>query len=446
MLSEEDFESALAVIMDTRKFLERNAVDFDSVLPSASPIDARLAGINSVVEQARLVIKAESSSVEELQTSDMSMLPFPRSKYDNEVELVIEKTIRAYSDGSATRLTEAEVDLKPYEGLPVHFDILALMGVNRNEAVFCQLLTWLLTPGNSHGVGDAFLRLFLARLGITSHGRIFDYSQTLNAEVISEVTWDVPNNEPFRRINEQDDQEASDKSRRLRVDILVVVQGYVIPIEVKVYASESIYEFHGERWSQAALYGEMWRLMLEAYRGSLRVDADADAPTPPSLFTTWKGALRKCIAANPGLQYRGHYFDGGRASVIPVLIHPRHQCRTKDQRMGERDDEHGLQVRHIDWLDIDRMLYCLSRDRDIQSGRLDLIRSFRTTILRLATGTDLVSKIEDLRLRIAEPALIRRFPLASSASLDAALKELNHVDTCCDEAMINKIKGKNHYG
>ena len=152
--------------------------------------------------------------------------------------------------------------------------------------------------------------------------------------------------------------------------------------------------------------------------------------------------MEKCIRANKVLQRRGSFFDGGRAAVVPVLIHPRHHCISSNECMGKRKFEHNLPVRHIDWLDIDQMLYRLCIERDMQSGRLDLIRSFRTTILRLATGIDLVSKIEDLRLRIAEPTLIRRFPVASSASLDAALAELNHVDSCCDATVIEKLGGR----
>lgn len=443
MDSEGEIECILSIIHDVRVAIYPSSIIAHRVTLNAfEEFDVYLVGVVNVVEEARKAIHGEGDSLEESCLDGTIGFPSPVEDVEK-FQAIIDKTVFLYSETSANRLREAETVLKPYEGLPVHFDILSLMGVDRSEAVFCQLLMWLLTPESSHGVGDAFLRLFLARLGVACQGRLFDYSQSLNAEIISEVSWDIPSDELFQPIYEQTSQQESEKSRRLRVDILIMVQGYIIPVEVKVYASESLYKFNDKTWAQAALYGEMWRLMLKAYRSSLKVDKNTSLSHSSSL-QGWRGAWDKCIRANKGLQRSRHFFDAGRAAVVPVLIHPRHQCISKHEYMGERKYEHGLPVRHIDWLDIDQMLYRLCIDRDLQSGRLDLIRSFRTTILRLATGIDLVSNIEDLRLRIAEPALTRRFPVASSASLDVALAELNHVDSCCDETVYEKPGGRIH--
>ncbi|MBO6883050.1 MAG: PD-(D/E)XK nuclease family protein [Marivita sp.] len=443
MDSKGEIERILSIISDVRVAIDPSIVIAHRVTSSAfEKTDKYLDGVVKVVEEARKVINGEGDSLEASYLDGAIGFPSPAEDI-KKFHAIIDKTVLLYSETSANRLREAETVLKPYEGLPVHFDILSLMGVDRSETVFCQLLLWLLTPESSHGVGDAFLRLFLARLGVDCQGRLFDYSQSLNAEIVSEVSWDIPNGELFQPLYEQTSQQKSEKSRRLRVDILIMVQGYIIPVEVKVYASESLYKFNDQTWAQAALYGEMWRLMLEAYRSSLRFDKNTSS-SHFSSFQGWRGAWEKCTRANKGLERSKHFFDAGRAAVVPVLIHPRHQCISKHEYMGERKYEHGLPVRHIDWLDIDKMLYRLCIDRDLQLGRLDLIRSFRTTILRLATGIDLVSNIEDLRLRIAEPALTRRFPVASSASLDVALAELNHVDSCCDEAVYEKLGGRIH--
>jgi len=383
--------------------------------------------IAAVVYQARRVVEEGACARAAELDTEPGKAPSPRQLMLEQARTVISETVRSYSDWSAKRLAAASPMLEPFDGLPVQFDILSLMGVDGNEAVFCRLLAWLLDPTGSHGVGDHFLRLFLARLGVACHGRILDYGRPLYAEVVSELSWDVPSEEPFKRVEEHDEPlTPPGRSRKLRVDILLIVPGYVIPIEVKVYARESRYAFRGETWQQAALYGRMWELMLDAQRS-----AASPHHAQPAISSAWPLALRNCLDACAGLRDRAHYLDGGRATVVPVLIHSRHRCANYDQPIGQRTNEHGLAVLHLRWLDIDRMLHRLSQSRDLQAGRLDLIRSFRTTILRLATGTNLVSHIEDLRLRIAEPTLTRRFPIASTATLKTAIRSLEHVDTCC---------------
>lgn len=437
----EELEYILSIIHDVRVAIDPSSVnEYREESDEFEKLDEHLVSVTKVVNEARKAIYGENESLERSHLDET--IGFPSLVEDIEkIQAIIDETVFLYTETSANRLKEAETVLRPYEGLPVHFDILSLLGVNRNESVFCQILMWLLTSKGSHGVGDAFLRLFLARLGVDCQGRLFDYSQSLNAEIISEVSWDIPSDEFFQPLQDKAAPQETEKSRRLRVDILIMVHGYIIPVEVKVYASESLYIYNDKTWTQAALYGEMWRLMLEVYGSSLKFDKNTSLSNSPSVGG-WRVAWEKCMRANKGLQRSRQFFDAGRAAVVPVLIHPRHQCISKDEYMGKRKYEHGLPVRHIDWLDIDQMLYRLCVDRDLQSGRLDLIRSFRTTILRLATGIDLVSNIEDLRLRIAEPALTRRFPVASSSSLDVALAELNHVDSCCDETVFEKLGGK----
>lgn len=437
----EELERILSLVNDVLVAIDPISVsEHHEESDKVEKFDEHLMSVIKIVDEARQAIYGEGESLDGSYSDGMIGLPSPVEDIAK-IQAIIDDTVFLYAETSANRLKEAETVLRPYEGLPVHFDILSLLGVNRSESVFCQLLMWLLTSKGSHGVGDAFLRLFLARLGVDCQGRLFDYSQSLNAEIVSEVSWDIPSDVFFQPIQDKAAQQETEKSRRLRVDILIMVHGYIIPVEVKVYASESLYKYNGKTWTQAALYGEMWRLMLDAYGSSLKFDKNTSVSNSPSL-DGWRLAWEKCIRANKGLQRSREFFDAGRAAVVPVLIHPRHQCISKHEYMGKRKYEHGLPVRHIDWLDIDQMLYRLCVDRDLQSGRLDLIRSFRTTILRLATGIDLVSNIEDLRLRIAEPALTRRFPVASSSSLDVALAELSHVDSCCDETVFEKLGGK----
>lgn len=426
MASRSQIEAALYVVETSKKAVGITSSLQSKADPQTFEIDPFVFKVRTVISKALVAINADQKApadtgaagkVQEIPTCDHLV---------RKANLIVTQTIRAYTDWSAQRLAEAEVHLRPYEGLPVQFDILSLMNIDDNEAVFCQLLSWLLKPEGSHGLGDAFLRLFLARLGISGNGRVFDFSKPLKAEVTTEVSWDVPKEEYFFTEDYSDANEVVKNARRLRVDILLIIQGYVIPIEAKVYAKESLYQFRGEKWAQAALYGRMWQLMLHARADPSNLSGKESDP-----FIHWEQTLRKCVDATPALYDKLHFLDNGRAEVVPVLIHPRGQCRTKSQPMGKRQHEHGLPVWHMRWLDIDRILYRLCCDRDLQAGRLDLIRSFRTTILRLGASANLVTKIEDLRLRMAEPALTRRFPIESSASLRLALADLTQVDTCC---------------
>jgi len=349
-----------------------------------------------------------------------------RDDFAEKAQLIVTKTIRTYSKWSSVRLAEAEDILKPYLGLPVQFDLISLLGLSGNEAVFCRLLAWLLNPEESHGLGDAFLRLFLAHLGLSAHGSIFDFARPIKAAVTTEVSWDVPKGEDFFSTDTSDQSRTEGNARRLRVDILLLIQGFVIPIEAKIYAKESLYKFRGEEWAQAALYGKMWQLMLKANSDMKNNNAKLDHK-----YLNWNSTLKKCVEVSSGLHDKLHLLDNGRAEVVPVLIHPTGLCRNADKEMGTRQYEHGMKVWHVSWLEIDRILYRLCRDRDLQAGRLDLIRSFRTTILKLGAKSNLVARIEDLRLRMAEPTLTRRFPIQSSSSLKAALFDLKESDKCC---------------
>lgn len=432
MASRSQIEAAVYVVQASKKAVGITSSLQGKVDPHIFEIDPFIFKVKTVISKALMAIKADKKTSVDTGTAGKIQESQTYDHLARKANSIVKKTIRTYTDWSAQRLSEAEVHLRPYEGLPVQFDILSLMNIDGNEAVFCRLLSWLLMPEGSHGLGDAFLRLFLARLGISGNGRVFDFSKPLKAEVTTEVSWDVPKEEHFFTEDYSDSNEVGRNARRLRVDILLIIQGYVIPIEAKVYAKESLYQFRGKKWAQAALYGRMWHLMLHARADPRNLSRKESEP-----FLHWEDTLRKCIDATPALYEKLHFLDNGRAEVVPVLIHPRGQCRTKGQPIGKRQHEHGLQVWHMRWLDIDRILHRLCRDRDLQAGRLDLIRSFRTTILRLGASANLVTKIEDLRLRMAEPALTRRFPIESSASLRLALADLTQVDTCC--AVTNDI-------
>lgn len=415
--------TALSLVAKARKVLEFRHTSGSHGGPNDQSSDLKISRIKGLLKSATAAISVARGDLEESALNFSASFPKQSDTVNRFTVEIIEKTKNIYRSYNKKQLSEAEGLLKPYQGLPVQFDILSLMKVNNTESVFCQLLSWLLDPNGTHGLNDAFLRLFIARLDFPEPDRIFDFSKPLEAEVMTEVSWDIPSEKPLSTWKDK-----GENIRRLRVDILILVHGYAIPVEIKVKSEEQLYEFEGKKWSQAALYGEMWNSMLNADKCSSK--------------QVWKTALRKCIDTKK-LRHLMYYLNGGRVSVIPVLVHSTLNCLNSKQKIGERDNEHGLPVRHIPWLDIDGMLYRLCRDCDLQAGRLDLIRSFRTTILRL--DNDTVKQIQDLRLRVTEPALAHRFPLESSANLEALLTALNERADCCRlEHEITMTRRKNY--
>ena len=213
-LSMAQSERILGLIADVRDCLEPAGGSGNATVDEAQSAASPEVEFDLVIQTAKAALRAERSAAAEVRSPASPVAARSSAVSVRAAARVLEETILSYSNWSARRLAQAEGHLRPFEGLPVDFDILALMGVDASESAFCHLIAWLLDPEGSHGMGDAFLRLFLARLGLSLRGRVFDYSRRLSAEVLTEVSWDVPGNESFRRIEEEEDFEESKKTCR----------------------------------------------------------------------------------------------------------------------------------------------------------------------------------------------------------------------------------------
>jgi hypothetical protein len=60
-------------------------------------------------------------------------------------------------------LADAAATLARYDGLPVEANLLSIIRRDEDELCHSAVLAWLLTPDESHGLGDAMLRHLLAR-------------------------------------------------------------------------------------------------------------------------------------------------------------------------------------------------------------------------------------------------------------------------------------------
>ena len=117
------------------------------------------------------------------------------------------------------------------------FNIFSVQGVFDDEVKICRLLRELLDPLGSHGQGDIFLRLFLHKVlkTETDNFRDIDYDR---ASVTRE--------------------ELIDNGKR--IDLVVRVGSRIIPIEVKIYATDQYrqcydyYKYVSKRDSNAIIY------------------------------------------------------------------------------------------------------------------------------------------------------------------------------------------------
>ncbi len=339
---------------------------------------------------------------------------------------VVRRARTCYRTQTLASLETAEELVQRFAGLPVRFDILSTLRVETSESIYRDVLAWLLRPDETHGLGDQFLRRFLARLGISGRGVIFDFTRQVPAATLRELSWTIPASEDFALINESTVGGSARHQRRLRVDLLVLIPGTIIPIELKVHASESEYRFRDRLWHQAALYGRMFELMLSSLR-------DASRPKPNLLERTedgWRSALQEMLASQEVLRQHKQFLQGGDARVVPVLVHPRKCCLTAEQPIGRRKGEHKRMVRHVRWLDIESMVADLVENADIEAPQHNVLQSFRTAILRFAGESDLVDVLEDLRLRVAQPGLVARFPVEYADHLEDALAQIIEIETC----------------
>lgn len=343
----------------------------------------------------------------------------------NRFNQVISEVRECFRSEAVASIDSARELVNRFAGLPVRFNVFEALALQQSEAAYQSMLAWLLTPGESHGVGDSFFRYFLALIGISDRGRIFEFNRPLSAVVMEEVSWDVPTDEDFAPLGAG---AMSAKSYRLRVDILVILPGTVIPIELKVKATESLYRFRKMKWNQTALYAEMFRSMLQAKKeGNIALSEVKDVANS---LTGWSRSLRQVLDSTPSPSVSEAYLNQGNARILPVLIHPRNSCVVRSQRIGEREGEHGWPVRHVRWLDVQYVVERLIQEQDFEGPQRNILQSFRSTILGSAAEDSLLQVVEDLRLRVSDRRLIERFPVEYTLRLEEANNAINCVDEC----------------
>jgi hypothetical protein len=263
---------------------------------------------------------------------------------------------------AARALASAHVDeayqhldrlLHRYEGIPARPNAFSLLEQQTLERPHQVVLAWLLDPTESHGLGDSFLRCFLARSGDPVAAARAAEHEPLSAQVFCEVA--LPEG---------------------RLDVLVVCRELVLSIEVKVFSAEHPLQVAGRDLPQSVAYAEQLR----------------------------DPAIRDDVLG----RYGATRLVGRRPHVLGVLV--RRRFDAEESIFGNSEDDVGREsATVIDWLEVDdAVATCLSRVETPASARHFLL-AFRTTLLETsgAEPPPLVT-IERARVFVDMPVLRRR--------------------------------------
>lgn len=177
--------------------------------------------------------------------------------------------VRRHSEAA---FEDARARLAAYDGLPIRFNPLDVLGVGHREASYSNLLAWLLNPDADHGLGDRFLKRFLASVGST---RLLSFAAS-HAPVEAVVHREAKIDTGF-------------------VDILLVLRRHLVPIECKVFSVEGSHMEDGMRVSQTQYYRQRLEA-VETRSACLKMPVDrALAGTRPDItgvYVRRRGAAR----------------------------------------------------------------------------------------------------------------------------------------------------------
>lgn len=155
-------------------------------------------------------------------------------------QLSVEQAIALLDDATEVVVRDAPATsarlralTRVFKGVPASPNPWRILGMERNEVRFTQVLSWLMSPLEDHGIGDLFLRGFLLRLASPRARQLA--RQNAQLEVTAHPEFQFVNGIP---------------------DLVLVFDDLVVVVEVKIDAPlHSIrYDKRGERVPQTTAY------------------------------------------------------------------------------------------------------------------------------------------------------------------------------------------------
>ncbi len=356
--------------------------------------------------------------------SDADAPNLPVSVTPQQVTALLREVSRLYERAATERLAAAGPMLARFDGIPQPINILDIMRKGHSETAFCGVLAWLLDSEGSHGLGDAFVRHFLASVGITHRGLIMTSRKPLRSATSVEVSL------PSSVVRTPDTDER--RSGMVRIDVLLALDGLLIPIEAKVDASQTKLFVPGLKrhrnsddqmlWQSAAYVAGLYRLWKASPpAGHASKAAPWDEHVVSRFGPLGKEALDR---RNRGLRIRG------------VLLHLPGAC---DPALDRRPMERSFAPRHVNWLDVDAMLFhVLQAQRPREDVRF-VLASFRTAVVahiaEIATrdhDLDIPALLANLRVMHAHPRIVGKDPVRNHEIVAGLANSLTRTDACAD--------------
>lgn len=251
-------------------------------------------------------------------------------------------------------LLEATQRLDDFDGLPVSFNPMLILGAEESERSHQAVYAWLLDPEGDHGLGDGMVRRLIWRcVGPAWRQRLLD-PRPIQARVFREV-----------------------QLRAGRLDVLVVASQLVIGVELKVNDKEHAIEDGGYSFWQTRYYREL-----------------LERPT-----------LRWDVLTRLGVEVAE--LAGAAPRVVMALL--------RRQGADEAQDRRSLT---LSWLEVDADLVSTMRRSDVSPHVMPFLRAFRSTTLAYSGSTSSpLEDVQRLRLLVDIPALRRADPLATFFTL-----------------------------
>lgn len=224
------------------------------------------------------------------------------------MNLLISDLVRIVQDDEAQRLAV----------LLDHFNPFEVLRIGHYELRHTNTLAWLLDPSGNHGLGEAFLRAVVQRLGAQQGdmnlAHLFetaaDRAVTLRREVpLSKLIKAAPKSERLGMEDRGEPDEATEvhntEVREGAIDILLEGDGWVLAIEAKVRSAEGRQQL--SRYRNAL--SEYTKGSLDGGRACFHIylTVEGDAPSDGAWqIATWRehviAPLEAVLAIRPALQ------------------------------------------------------------------------------------------------------------------------------------------------
>jgi hypothetical protein len=396
--------------------LPRPAPDVETPLEAAAEARVQVVSrtaINRLLQSARIVIERTQVPVsgppEPSKSQDTSEAGKQRQILALRARTILGLGRTAMLRIASESVSEAAACLPELEMAQSRYSLFDILSVGSRERTFQSVLEWLLDTDGSHGLGDRFLRDFLARVRIDPDGRLSDFGHPLRSVVIDEFEWPVPANAALARL----DGKRADK---LRCDILLLVPPIAIPIEVKVEAVESQYlQAHtGRTWAQCALYVEHLSLLKSVRQLSASERQIAESVLNAANARSMKGKPGRNVLRNC-------------SKIVGVLVHFPGAC-LKDL---EQDFEHGRDVRHMDWRDVASILS--EHAREAEPDVTTILKGLVNAIWRFIPvgDVDVLNVAREIRWWKAQKWLLEKHPAKAIERSRAFMKQVRDRTKCC---------------